>query len=338
MTVGENTLYFSYNAAGTPMSVKYGSEEYFYTTNIQGDVTGIVNSNGVTVVTYTYDAWGRQLSCTGSMAGTLGVINPLRYRGYVYDQESGLYYLQSRYYDPNLGRFINADGLISTGQGLLGNNMFAYCGNNPVMRIDPSGMSWKDLIDKILHKGNSAAKKAGIDTASIGALFLQMEKDGNGIYHARTNCWQQYFGYNSLYDYMFDIGTSMETKYFDFACNDMNYRIWVWKGDYINLGAGAEIGIYRYGAHGHWVVDRSLAMPMTLTLRYKGKYIINYQDGGTQWWCTGFNPAHQNVNANELTAGYRLFFNDSDMYAAFSATGAKGWLFIDEYQVAIYAF
>ena len=66
------------------------------------------------------------------MASSLGAANPLRYRGYIYDQETGLYYLQSRYYDPNVGRFLNADGLVSTGQGVLGYNMFAYCLNNSV--------------------------------------------------------------------------------------------------------------------------------------------------------------------------------------------------------------
>ena len=73
------------------------------------------------------------------MATTLGQLNPLRYRGYVYDQETGFYYLQSRYYNPEMGRFINADALVTTGQGFVGNNMFAYCGNNPVNMEDYSG-------------------------------------------------------------------------------------------------------------------------------------------------------------------------------------------------------
>ena len=72
--------------------------------------------------------------------------NPLRYRGYVFDTETGFYYCQSRYYDPCLGRFINADGYVSTGQGFLGHNMFAYCGNNPVMYYDPSGFCKYSLI------------------------------------------------------------------------------------------------------------------------------------------------------------------------------------------------
>ncbi len=105
----------------------------------------ILNSSGTSVVTYTYDAWGRLLTTSGSMASTLGVHNPLRYRGYVYDTESGLYYLQSRYYNPELGRFINADALASTGQGILGNNMFAYCNNNPIIAADPKG-EWLNVV------------------------------------------------------------------------------------------------------------------------------------------------------------------------------------------------
>ena len=88
---------------------------------------------------YTYDAWGNILTVTGGMANTLGKANPLRYRGYIYDEETRLYYLQSRYYDPQIGRFINSDVYTSTGQGLLGNNMFAYCLNNPVCYLDSTG-------------------------------------------------------------------------------------------------------------------------------------------------------------------------------------------------------
>lgn len=88
----------------------------------------------------------------------IGALNPLRYRGYVYDTETGLYYLQSRYYDPEIGRFINADAFTSTGQGLLGNNMFAYCGNNPVVYEDDSGGMRKPCTvaindDGVLAKG-----------------------------------------------------------------------------------------------------------------------------------------------------------------------------------------
>ena len=146
-------LYFVLDASGQPIEVSYvpagttGTQIYYYVMNLQGDVTAILNTSGLPVVQYTYDAWGNVLSITGSMASTLGTQNPFRYRSYVYDQETELYYLQSRYYDPEIGRFINADALVSTGQGLLGNNMFAYCRNNPVCRKDIPGTTDVDIFD-----------------------------------------------------------------------------------------------------------------------------------------------------------------------------------------------
>ncbi len=123
-----------------PWTLYHNGNTYYYVTNLQGDVIAILDSQGNTLVTYTYDAWGNLLSTTGAMAATLGVNNLLRYRGYVYDTETQLYYLQSRYYNPEIGRFINADALVSTGQGILGYNMFVYCGNNPVANSDPFGL------------------------------------------------------------------------------------------------------------------------------------------------------------------------------------------------------
>ena len=128
--------------------VSHNGTTYYYITNIQGDVIGIANQSGQLVVQYLYNAWGVHLETTGTMAATLGQLNPLRYRGYVYDTETELYYLQSRYYDPELGRFINADAFVSTGQGLLGNNMFAYCLNNPVLFSDANGFDAIVLYDQ----------------------------------------------------------------------------------------------------------------------------------------------------------------------------------------------
>ncbi len=95
---GNETINFAYNGTS-----------YFYLTNIQGDIIGIYDSNGNVVVEYTYDSWGKLISITGSLADTIGIKNPLRYRGYYYDTETALYYLQSRYYDPDTGCFINMD-------------------------------------------------------------------------------------------------------------------------------------------------------------------------------------------------------------------------------------
>ena len=141
-----SSFHFTYDATG-PMSMTFYGTEYFYLKNAQGDVTGLVDSSGTQVVAYTYDAWGNILSTTGSMADGLGYTNPFRYRGYFYDTETGLYYLQSRYYNPQWGRFVNADGYTSTGQGIIGNNMFAYCGNNPQSRTDQDGYFWREIGD-----------------------------------------------------------------------------------------------------------------------------------------------------------------------------------------------
>ncbi len=142
---GNNTLLFLYDENGNKFGFIYNGAYYYYDINLQGDVVGIYNSNGVKVVTYEYDPWGVITNITDTSGISIGTINPIRYRGYYYDNETGFYYLQSRYYDPNICRFINADGYVSTGQGVLGYNMFAYCNNNPVNNIDSTGMFWKEI-------------------------------------------------------------------------------------------------------------------------------------------------------------------------------------------------
>ena len=150
MQRGQTKYLFSYDAAGNVVSVKHGDDEYYYLRNAQGDIVKLIDASGATVVEYTYDTWGKKVATTGTLAGTLGLFQPFRYRGYVYDWETGFYYLQSRYYDPTTGRFISADVLLSTGQGVLGHNAYAYCLDNPVIMCDPSGFSPVDPKIKLL--------------------------------------------------------------------------------------------------------------------------------------------------------------------------------------------
>ena len=132
-------LRFSYDANGKVVAVNYNGNYYYYLRNAQSDIVKLIDKTGATVVEYRYDSWGKLLSTSGSLASTLGKNNPFRYRGYVYDEETGFYYLQSRYYNPEVGRFISSDVLLSTGQGVLGHNAYAYCLNNPVNREDSNG-------------------------------------------------------------------------------------------------------------------------------------------------------------------------------------------------------
>jgi RHS repeat-associated protein len=141
-----NALEFVYDDGNQPFAMIYNdgstSTLYYYVLNAQGDVIALLNANGKLAASYDYDAWG---NCTvyDSSAKVLtdptsiANLNPLRYRGYYYDAETGFYYLQSRYYDPAICRFINADGLFT--DGFIGANLFAYCANNPVNTVDPTG-------------------------------------------------------------------------------------------------------------------------------------------------------------------------------------------------------
>ena len=136
MTQGSDSLHFFYDAQNRPAIVEWNNgtttARYAYIHNLQGDIVGIVDSSGNEAVKYTYDAWGKVLSTTGSLASTLGTVQPFRYRGYVYDVETGLYYLRSRYYRPELCRFVSADELIK-------GNLFCYCHNNSIIFYDTSG-------------------------------------------------------------------------------------------------------------------------------------------------------------------------------------------------------
>lgn len=151
---GSDVMWFFYDSTGTRIGVQQGNVTAYYMYNLQGDVVGLADAAmGKIIAKYLYDAWGKCVSVENADGYTIGTANPFRYRGYYYDNDTGLYYLQSRYYDPAIGRFINADAFASTDtKDLLGTNMFAYCENNPVNMVDPNGCdpipSWaKRIID-----------------------------------------------------------------------------------------------------------------------------------------------------------------------------------------------
>ena len=145
MTSGTDELHFFYDAQNRPAVVVYNGVPYAYVKSLQGDIVAILDENGNTVVSYGYDAWGAPLWCTGELAETLGKVQPFRYRGYVFDEETGLYYLRSRYYNPGWGRFVNADVLIGAGK-LLSHNLFAYCDNVPVSFSDKHGQTRENSL------------------------------------------------------------------------------------------------------------------------------------------------------------------------------------------------
>ncbi len=138
LTKGNDTLLFYYDSDGNVTSFTYNGTMYYYIKNLQSDVVKIINQSGTVCASYVYDAWGNIQSESGEP--NIRRLNPFRYRGYVYDEETGLYYLQSRYYDPLSGRFLNADVYCDTQSGSpLSTNMFAYCENNSIRYVDYSG-------------------------------------------------------------------------------------------------------------------------------------------------------------------------------------------------------
>ena len=142
-TNGTDTIHYRYDTNGTLLSMNLNGTEYYYLYNGQRDVIGLYDASGNVVVEYTYDAWGKPLTTTGSLASTVGAKNPYRYRGYRYDAETGLYALTTRYYNAQIGRFINADDayiLEDKDKEEFESNLFAYCVNNPVNRIDTLGL------------------------------------------------------------------------------------------------------------------------------------------------------------------------------------------------------
>ena len=150
------TIYYVYDANGSVVGMKCNGVQYWYQKNMQGDVVRILNSYGGVAAIYTYDAWGKNLQITdkdgNDVSGDpdhIANINPFRYRGYYYDAETGWYYLNARYYDPNVGRFLSPDTILGANGGLQGYNLFAYCNNNPVMFADPSGMFIDTIFDII---------------------------------------------------------------------------------------------------------------------------------------------------------------------------------------------
>ncbi len=157
-------LHFYYDAQGKPAIVLFNGTAYGYLYTLQGDVIAIVDGTGTKVVEYGYDAWGKPISKTGTMAGTLGTVQPFRYRGYVFDEETGLYYLRLRFFDAIHGRFINPDN-INNG------NLYFYCVNAPTNKCDAGGRAAFWITDE--------SAVAGFGHTS---LLLQSSVDGSWYY------------------------------------------------------------------------------------------------------------------------------------------------------------
>ena len=186
----QHLLIYIYDVSGAPIGMAYRDSTYvsgdfdiyLFAKNIQGDILYIYNTSGTRLVTYTYDAWGNvTTSYSNGGASTAARHNPFRYRGYYYDTETGFYYLNSRYYDPSVGRFLNADGQLNG--TILGYNLFAYCESNPIMWYDPYGYAVNSLFsDERLFSSSFSSSLLGGGGSIFSSSYIY-----NDIYHTEIN-------------------------------------------------------------------------------------------------------------------------------------------------------
>ena len=177
---GNNTLIPLYDNEDNVCGILYNDTPYYFVKNLQGDVISIVNKDAQTVARYSYDAWG-VCTVTQNSAG-IATINPFRYRGYYYDEEIGLYYLQSRYYDASVGRFINSDSRLGINLGIWAHALYCYCGNAPVFRVDASGYAWWNVFVKVVTIIASVVTVAHI----VNAGFALSQADYNKSHDVKT--------------------------------------------------------------------------------------------------------------------------------------------------------
>ena len=224
-TNGTDTIHYRYDTNGTLLSMNLNGTEYYYLYNGQRDVIGLYDASGNVVVEYTYDAWGKPLTTAGSLAGTVGVKNPYRYRGYRYDAESGLYALQSRYYNSSIGKFICADSIFDGMNQPNGINMLAYCRNRPVIMVDDTGC---DAI--LLYEEPWEDARGG----HIGALIEDETGDWWYFYWGPDAPWyKQPFGNVPSYTYCVEYSDSRDLESINNTYKDRNFTNAIYlEGDY----------------------------------------------------------------------------------------------------------
>jgi RHS repeat-associated protein len=275
---GTDKIYYTYDSSGNLVSMNLNNVEYYYIRNAQGDIIGLIDKNGSQVVSYSYDSWGKVVSVGGTLASTVGAKNPYRYRGYRYDSETQLYYLNSRYYSHELGRFINSDGIIGQAGEILGHNLFAYGKNNHINMSDPNGFrpiyTEGEETDEMLKASlavmaTAASNNASNSTITNGSSSFRykdsaikgtksgtIDKIGEvagGTFIKEKNVWKNY-GAKGLGGYASNLGKGAKfgKKTLGIA-GTIGFTAWdagnsVLNGEYVGAGIDILSGILGFGA------------------------------------------------------------------------------------------
>ncbi len=279
----KNITVYIYDANGMPIGMQYHGENYsantwdiyWYEKNLFGDIVAVYKHNGTKLISYTYDAWGNFTTTyhNGTTSNSLVANNPFTYRGYYYDADLGLYYLQSRYYDSNTGRFINADNMMSGVNGSLhGYNLYAYCFNNPISMSDLSGNwpkwlkkaknwvvdkyeDWKEesFVYNVIIKNISADLGIGIGVGGevkIGSVKVSAisRVDALGIENNGWDCTLGHHGKSSFFIGLDDFGIGKSSKtYKSFDGNDYYESKEPFAAEW-SLGGEIGVGIAVHGS------------------------------------------------------------------------------------------
>lgn len=402
---GSDIIDFSYDYYGKPIGFNYNGNKYFYIYDCLGNVVNVVDPTGTIQATYSYDAWGNILSSSGAVAD----INPIRYKGYYYDTESGLYFIKTRYYNPELRRFISPDTEFIAGDNLfLGLNMYSYCYSNPLKYIDNDGKEPRirtaminfgceaiRISSKLISKTIKSETDSFFNFANneilpdidrfFGQVFVKTEfmestvkpmiekgtesvmtrlvsffpgmtetfdrptglrhfipidmrggavwakrflgfehQENSNNYTSPENSkfmWQSLVGYSTVYDFFFSLGGPIFRRYYEFQNTDNGhttyYVVWIWKGDYWNLGAGAEIGIYTtnnsYAQMRHFYnVNTNLRLVVDMNIKYYGNTLnhINMEN----WWVCSFSPDKQFPKVSSIDVNLKVKFCSDYIY------------------------
>lgn len=327
---------------GTVVSMEENNDNSYYLQDDLGSVIHLLDAGGVSLEHYDYDEFG---ICRQNGMVREEYMQPFQYTGYQMDITTGLYFAQARRYDAMAGRFIGEDPIhyganwytyasgnplnIIDPTGLLCDDLVNKKSGNIYELIqgdyDAAPFSlelfgyWNRNYNPF-YKAWAKGTQQGIFDELLAAVDFEKGSDGN--YHVNTDkyqvslfgneysgCWQQLGGYNIGYDFVFDIFCNMEAKNYSFnTTSGEEYTIWVWKGDYLNLGAGGECGIYYGKGWQKWAaVDDQL--PMTLTVDYGDGISSTWTD--ETWWITSFNPYKQGIDEEDLTVTVTIDFSEA---------------------------